>query len=304
MLLGPPPSRMTCARYTFTPQNTELPFVRLVTRRSSREYTAQRAFIALYSSSSAQLPGQHSLNNSRSHSHWRFTIAKVIMSQSFTAKKRKILDQLGIPDEDYTDLSPKGSIDEGIRELVNDINQLDGFVTTSSCAGRVVTYLEGVSKHLQIDQDQDERSSGYASGGKGGGEWLFVSHDPLDLEEVLEDRSAASMLGLPSGAPTSCPAVSRGTRFVHLKFEPMVSGYSIPCFVCTPIDDLRSCTSSLPPSLMPSESSHQRFQRAFAKVVSLLSLSMELLWSLCEQPVWHSTPWSVIWHHQGQLCQW
>lgn len=144
------------------------------------------------------------------------------MSQSFTSKKRKILDQLAIPDQDYIDLSPKGSVDEGIRELVNDINLLDGFVTTSSCAGRVAAYLEGISKHSQ-NGGQDERPAGIASGGKGGGQWLFVSHDPLDLEPVLADQSATALLGLDHAQAMSCPATSSGSRFVHLKFEPMVS---------------------------------------------------------------------------------
>jgi len=144
------------------------------------------------------------------------------MSQSFTAKKQKILEQLSIPEQDYTDLSPKGSVDEDIRELVDDINQLDGFVTTSSCAGRVAAYLEGVSKHAQNGENENERAPGIASGGKGGGQWLFVSHDPLDLHTILSNQSAASLLGLSQSRPISCPTESLGIRFIHLKFEPMV----------------------------------------------------------------------------------
>lgn len=62
---------------------------------------------------------------------------------SFTRRKDAILEQLSVPDEDYTDLSPKGTIDAGIRDLIGEINALDGFVTTSSCAGRVSVFLEG-----------------------------------------------------------------------------------------------------------------------------------------------------------------
>ncbi|KAK2067463.1 hypothetical protein P8C59_001202 [Phyllachora maydis] len=40
---------------------------------------------------------------------------------------------------DYTDASPKGSIDAGIRDLIDGINdKYDGLVTTSSCGGRPI----------------------------------------------------------------------------------------------------------------------------------------------------------------------
>lgn len=41
------------------------------------------------------------------------------------------------------DLSPKGTVDVGIRELIGEINACEGLVTTSSCAGRVSVFLEG-----------------------------------------------------------------------------------------------------------------------------------------------------------------
>lgn len=50
----------------------------------------------------------------------------------FESRKRKILADLSVPDTEYTDLSPKGSVDEGIRDLIRDINALPGLVTTSS----------------------------------------------------------------------------------------------------------------------------------------------------------------------------
>ncbi|ROW13760.1 hypothetical protein VPNG_03552 [Cytospora leucostoma] len=62
---------------------------------------------------------------------------------SFTRRKAAILEQLSVPDEDYSDLSPKGTVDAGIRDLIDEINALDGLVTTSSCAGRVSVFLEG-----------------------------------------------------------------------------------------------------------------------------------------------------------------
>lgn len=62
---------------------------------------------------------------------------------SFTRRKEAILAQLAVPDDEYTDLSPKGTVDAGIRDLIDEINGLDGLVTTSSCAGRVSVFLEG-----------------------------------------------------------------------------------------------------------------------------------------------------------------
>ncbi|KAG6367166.1 hypothetical protein INS49_001350 [Diaporthe citri] len=62
---------------------------------------------------------------------------------SFARRKEAILAQLAVPDDEYTDLSPKGTVDAGIRDLIDEINGLDGLVTTSSCAGRVSVFLEG-----------------------------------------------------------------------------------------------------------------------------------------------------------------
>ena len=133
---------------------------------------------------------------------------------SFLTRKSKILSQLSVPDTEYTDASPKGSVDVAIRELIDEINHgYEGLVTTSSCAGRVSVYLEGVKKSKsknkgasgggggegkEDDDDDDggedgtrEPSGGVtasSSGGKGGGEWLFVSHDPLETVDPSTGR--------------------------------------------------------------------------------------------------------------------
>ena len=156
------------------------------------------------------------------------------MPTSFAARKRSILEQLEIPDAEYTDASPKGSIDEGIRQLVDNINGLKGFVTTSSCAGRVAVYLEGRAKAAkQHDNDvgtqahiastPDDSQGTLQAGGKGGGEWLFVSHEPVRLEVYSEPNALASLLGLPSKSAANIHIDPAGSRFVHFKFEPMVS---------------------------------------------------------------------------------
>jgi len=80
---------------------------------------------------------------------------------SFVAKKQKILEQLAVPAEQYDDLSPKGSIDEKIRDLIDEINALEGCVTTSSCAGRISVFLEGKRKssYGEVENGLEDRVS-------------------------------------------------------------------------------------------------------------------------------------------------
>lgn len=169
---------------------------------------------------------------------------------AFQDRKAKILSQLAVPDADYIDASPKGSVDEGIRPLMHDINAASGFVTTSSCAGRVSVFLEGrkassatpnvitdpqdVAPGSSVTTDgPNERLAGV--GGKGGGgTWLYVSHDPhYKPSEVADSPSGKYWIDLfdlrqsdtkPSLAPDeSLGSSSSQPRLIHFKFEPMVS---------------------------------------------------------------------------------
>lgn len=186
-------------------------------------------------------------------------------SNTFAAKKVKILSRLALPEDQYTDASPKGSVDVGIRGLIDQINTAhEGLVTTSSCAGRVSVYLEGpksprppapggvnvtVTDVADIGSNggsgnevalegrrEDEAVRGLSSavGGKGGGEWLFVSHDPVVVEEEEDACYERLLLGLePATAAVSGSGSGSGTqdlgsvmpasRLIHFKFEPMVS---------------------------------------------------------------------------------
>lgn len=135
---------------------------------------------------------------------------------------------------DYNDLSPKGSIDEQIRDLVFAISNIVGLVTTSSCAGRCVVFVEGQRKqeiHAFTDSEEGEgqmdTTMQYAgTGGKGGGgRWIYVSHDPMD--KLLEGSSTkevvfSKLFGLTQPPRDSDLLHSGTTRFAHFKFEPMV----------------------------------------------------------------------------------
>lgn len=152
---------------------------------------------------------------------------------SFGLRKAQILAELSVPSEEYTDASPKGSVDEGVRDLIDEINALDGLVTTSSCAGRLSVFLEGRKEHndsrteqpAEFREETEPETVGVrikpeklaSSGGKGGGgTWLFVSHEPIVDRETLTKLFACF--------PESTEAVNEPTRrFIRLKFEPMVS---------------------------------------------------------------------------------
>ncbi|KAI0971995.1 methyltransferase TYW3-domain-containing protein [Xylaria arbuscula] len=146
---------------------------------------------------------------------------------NFSRKKARILELLAVPEAEYSDASPKGSIDAGIRELIGEINALDGFVTTSSCAGRVSVFVEGrkaVGEEILGGEEADRPATIAAVGGKGGGgTWLFVSHDPV-LGDAGED--VRNLLGLcdavEQGRGDAVEKVTKDMRLIHFKFEPMI----------------------------------------------------------------------------------
>lgn len=147
------------------------------------------------------------------------------MTSRFEARKQKILEQLDAPDGEYHDLSPKGSIDAPIRELISEINSFDGIVTTSSCSGRISVFLEG----RKADGDAPNFAEGgeesrAGPGGKGGGgTWLFISHDPVEMPDVSSPTDFTSKFGLQKVSEGELSRSDIQRRFIHLKFEPMVS---------------------------------------------------------------------------------
>lgn len=146
------------------------------------------------------------------------------MVSRFEARKHKILEQLDAPDEEYHDLSPKGSVDAPIRDLIREINRIDGIVTTSSCSGRISVFLEGrktdSGPYKAVEEDEGSRAG---PGGKGGGgAWLFISHNPVEVPEVASASDLLLGFGLEDATAGTSRNVDVNSRFIHLKFEPMV----------------------------------------------------------------------------------
>ncbi|KAL3472337.1 COG1590 daomin protein [Aspergillus californicus] len=161
-----------------------------------------------------------------------------MIPQNFISRKSKILAELSTPEEEYTDLSPKGSVDEGIRDLIKDLNALPGLVTTSSCAGRISVFLEGRKSHSQSQQEitpgAAEQRKFVPSGGKGAGRWLYVSHEALSTgscnAQVTEDSSNKEKMSLHGmfglipgdGKPPGVDKEGHAPRLVRFHFEPMI----------------------------------------------------------------------------------
>ncbi|KAI9892415.1 MAG: hypothetical protein M1814_001372 [Vezdaea aestivalis] len=165
--------------------------------------------------------------------------------ESFAKRKSAIVASLATSPEEYDDLSPKGSIDEAIRPLIQDINALEGFITTSSCAGRISVFAEGIKKRRLPEGEEDSKplsdiltgpksimpglkvpSQAPATvGGKGGGgTWLYVSHDPVKRPVAgcaLGDAPLTTLFNL-SKPSQPLPSANNFTRFVHFKFEAMI----------------------------------------------------------------------------------
>lgn len=138
----------------------------------------------------------------------------------FQARKTKILDELSVPEAEYTDRSPKGSVDKGVRDLIREINALPGIVTTSSCSGRISVFLEGRKKSSAPLSGQRQF---VPSGGKGTGRWLYVSHDPLLRSDrhYHAGKSLHRLFGMVPGDGRP-PRTKQGLRLVRFLFEPLV----------------------------------------------------------------------------------
>ncbi|KAG0252870.1 hypothetical protein BG011_006703 [Mortierella polycephala] len=183
------------------------------------------------------------------------------MSDGFLSRKKAILIALN---SDTPDKSPKGYVDEPLLPLIILINNHKDYVTTSSCSGRICTYLEGMdesssstsspqddrndSSTQELDDDATQVSKGYeentslaaveAAKRAKGGQWLYVSHDPVDFPTErgrdLEKQWIINTLFGPeahrvvtmeesilSGVDTQTEVMTK-SQLVYFKFEPMI----------------------------------------------------------------------------------
>ncbi|KAF9111982.1 hypothetical protein BGX27_004163 [Mortierella sp. AM989] len=186
------------------------------------------------------------------------------MSDGFTSRKKAILIALN---SDTPDKSPKGYVDEPLLPLIVLINNHKDYVTTSSCSGRICTYLEGLDESNATESEGDsvehQDESGDADDGddaqdsKGyeentslaaveaakrakGGQWLYVSHDPVVITPeqdsgnqrwivdtlfgpeahrvVLMEENCEQGSGL---SADKAREIAR-SQLVYFKFEPMI----------------------------------------------------------------------------------
>ena len=95
---------------------------------------------------------------------------------SFSSRKRSILEEL----KNDKDNSPKGTVDAPIIPLLQFINSLEDYVTTSSCSGRHSIFMH--SKVTTVEPNSDFVAT---NSGKGCGRWLLVKHEPITVKDVL-----------------------------------------------------------------------------------------------------------------------
>lgn len=84
---------------------------------------------------------------------------------------------------DFTDKSPKGSVDHPIQSLVDLINHHSAVSTLSSCSGRISLFDPNGE-----DSTDTTATAAFTDGsGKGRGKWRIVSHDLIDNPQEVVD---------------------------------------------------------------------------------------------------------------------
>lgn len=129
--------------------------------------------------------------------------------KSFEAARAHIAQELA----ELVDRSTKGSIDTLALPFLSLFNVHPDWITTSTCSGRLVSYLPGSG--LSIDGAEKPLTVN----GKGGGDWLFVSHSTLSSAQLASPISTllggrAVEMTRSGGATTSGDA-----RIVHLTYQ-------------------------------------------------------------------------------------
>ncbi|XP_074579781.1 tRNA wybutosine-synthesizing protein 2/3/4 [Curcuma longa] len=101
----------------------------------------------------------------------------------FEKRKAAAMVALAAPGPDK---SPKGGVDAPIVPLLDFLNSHPSYFTTSSCSGRI-SILAHRRRPSSSDSDAvEDGKKAYSKKKAGGGGWMFVSHDPADLEAVVD----------------------------------------------------------------------------------------------------------------------
>ena len=132
-------------------------------------------------------------------------------------------DEIKLRTVSALDKSPKGSIDEPLLPLLDLLNADQDYVSTSCCSGRIAVYLPAIdsSEHdpEEVEADPDEKAVKVVNG-KGGGRWLFVSHEAIQVPTI--ESVTAFLLGQDASIVDELSGEGSQLRCVYLKFEPVV----------------------------------------------------------------------------------
>jgi tRNA wybutosine-synthesizing protein 3 len=79
--------------------------------------------------------------------------------ESFDKSKTVHLDKLYLPDK-----SRKGNVDKPIKNLIDEINKLKNYFTTSSCSGRTLILADNKKRHKV--------------------KWFYVNHNKINLNTI------------------------------------------------------------------------------------------------------------------------
>lgn len=111
---------------------------------------------------------------------------------SFARDKTKIVHSL-CQSVDERDNSRKGTFDREIEELLWYLNDLDQYVSTSSCSGRVIMF----SQVCRTDVSQiDLRRCSFQDGhGKGGCRWHLAHHSEFTKDHLVSIEQIFSVAG-------------------------------------------------------------------------------------------------------------
>lgn len=124
------------------------------------------------------------------------SLLKSQLRDSFGQSKKTIETKLA---KACGDKSPKGFLDEPIADLVNYINSLRDYVTTSSCSGRIVLFATGekkwiLAKHSHVTQKETLEILTEYFKGKEDVPPVLLKHEPFIVHVQCIDLGAAERL--------------------------------------------------------------------------------------------------------------